>query len=88
MNIQKIYKSFKRFFDDEMSERREFYSFLKGEFISEKNNLHAVSLWNEFEMKTMDDYHDLYQLIGVCLEYYGLDPCHYFSSPGLSIASR
>ena len=20
----------------------------------------------------------------MCLEYYGLDPCHYFSSPGLS----
>ena len=43
-----------------MSERREFYSFLKGEFISEKNNLHAVSLWNEFEMKTMGDYRDLF----------------------------
>ena len=22
--------------------------------------------------------------IGTCLKYYGLDPCHYFSSPGLS----
>ena len=45
----------------------------------------------------MDDYHDLYlkkkvllladvleKLINICLEYYGLDPCHYFSSPGLS----
>ena len=21
---------------------------------------------------------------GTCLKYYGLDPCHYFSSPGLS----
>ena len=42
-------------------------------------------------MKTMGDYHDLYlkatvseKFIGLCLEYYGLDPCHYFSSPGLS----
>ena len=46
-----------------------------------------------FEMKTMGDYHDLYlktdvllladvfeKFIGVCLEYYGLHPCHYFSS--------
>ena len=45
----------------------------------------------------MGDYHDLYskkkvllladvseKLIGVCLQYYGLDTCHYFSSPGLS----
>ena len=23
------------------------------------------------------------KFINTCLEYYGLDPCHYFSSPGL-----
>ena len=22
--------------------------------------------------------------IGACLKHYGLDPCHYFSTPGLS----
>ena len=44
--------------------------------------------------KTMGDYHDLYlrtdvllladvfpKFISTCLEYYELDPCHYFSSP-------
>ena len=48
-------------------------------------------------MNTVGDYHDLYlktdvllladvfeEFISACLEYYGLDPCHYFSSPGLS----
>ena len=48
-------------------------------------------------MKTMSDYQDLYlktdvllladvleKFIKTCLDYYGLDPCHYFSSPGLS----
>ena len=48
-------------------------------------------------MNTMGDYHDLYlktdvflladffeTFINTCLEYYGLDSCHYFSSPGLS----
>ena len=48
-------------------------------------------------MKTMGDYHDLYlktdvlllayvfkKFIKTCLNYYGLYPCHYFSSPGLS----
>ena len=48
-------------------------------------------------MNTMDGYHDLYlktdvllladvfeKCISTCLDYYGLDPCHYFSSPGLS----
>ena len=53
--------------------------------------------WNKFEMKNMGDYHDHYlkedvllladvyeKFIDTCLKYYGLDPCHYFSSPGLS----
>ena len=47
-------------------------------------------------MKNMDDYHDYLkedELLSVdvfekfmtrCLKYYGLGPCHYFSSPGLS----
>ena len=48
-------------------------------------------------MKTLDDCHDLYfktdaflladvfgKFIKTCLNYYGLDPCHYFSAPGLS----
>ena len=48
-------------------------------------------------MNIIGDYHDLYlkkdvlllayvfeKFISTCLEYYGLDPCHYFSSPGLS----
>ena len=48
-------------------------------------------------MNKMGDYHDLYlktdvllladvfeKFINTSLDYYGLDPCHYFSSPGLS----
>ena len=48
-------------------------------------------------MNPMGDFHDFclktYVLLSVdvfekfintCLEYYGLDPCHYFTSPGLS----
>ena len=48
-------------------------------------------------MENMSDYHDHYlkkdvllladvfeKFIGTCLKYYGLDPCPYFSSPGLS----
>ena len=50
-----------------------------------------------FGMKNMGDYHDHYlkkdvllladvfeKFIDVCLKSYGIDPCHYFSSPGLS----
>ena len=48
-------------------------------------------------MNTVGDYHDLYlkpdvllladdfeKFINTCLKYYGLNPCHYFSSAGLS----
>ena len=62
-----------------------------------KKIIKANNVWNVFKMKTIGDYHDLYLKTGVlllagvfekiiktCLDYYGLDPCHYFSSPGLS----
>ena len=48
-------------------------------------------------MNTMGNYHGFYlkkdvlllanvfeKFINTCLEYYGLDPCRYFSSPRLS----
>ena len=52
--------------------------------------------WGKFEMKNMGDCHDHYlkkdvllltvfeKFIYTCVKYYGLDPCHCFSSPGLS----
>ena len=57
----------------------------------------AQNVWNTFNMKTMGEYHDLYlqsdlllladvfeNFRKTCLQYYKLDPCHYFTSPGLS----
>ena len=54
-------------------------------------------IWDKFKVKNMSDYHDHYlkkdvllladvfeKFIDTCLKYYGLDPCHYFSAPGLS----
>ena len=48
-------------------------------------------------MKNIGDYQDHYlkkdvlfmadvfeKFIATCLKFYGIDPCHYFSSPGLS----
>ena len=70
---------------------------LKDKCISEKDYLKANDIWNIFKINTMSDYHDLYlktdvllvadlfeTFINTCLGCYGLDPCHYFSSPGLS----
>ena len=54
-------------------------------------------IWDKLEMKNMGDYHDLYlkkdvlllvdvfeKFIDTCLKYYELEPCRYFSDPGLS----
>ena len=89
--------SFKKFSDDKLPGRCKLYSSLKYERISEKDYLHAITVWNVFKMNTMGYYHDLYlktdillladvfgKFINTCLEYYGLDPCYYISSPGLS----
>ena len=89
--------NFKKFFEDKLPDRCECFSSLKNECISEKDYSHAINVWNVFKMNTMGDYHDLYsktdvllltdvfeKIIGTCLEYYRLNPCHYFSSPGLS----
>ena len=51
----------------------------------------------QFNIKNMGEYHDLYISSDIllladvfenfrktCLEYYQLDPCHYFTSPGLA----
>ena len=64
---------------------------------SPKDYLTCERIWDEFDIKDMVDYHDHYlkkdvllladvceKFIDTCLKFYGLDPCHYFSSPRLS----
>ena len=70
---------------------------ISGGHISVKNYLTCEKKWDNFEMKNKGDYHDHYlkkdvllsvdvfeKFIATCLKYYGLDTCHYFSSPELS----
>ena len=65
--------------------------------ISVKDFLTCEKIWDKFGMKNMRDYHDHYlkkdvllladvfeRFIATCLKFYGRDPCHYFSSPGIS----
>ena len=65
--------------------------------ISAKDYLTCEKIWDKLNMKNMGDYHNHYlkedvllsadvfeKFIATCLKLYGLDPCHYFSSPGLS----
>ena len=66
--------------------------------ISVKDYLTCEIIWNKSDMKGMGDYHDHYlekdvllladvfeKFVDTCLKFYGLDPCHYFSSLGLSL---
>ena len=89
--------SFKKFSEDKLPDRSNFFSSLRDACIIEKDCLKANNIWNVFKMNTMGDYHDLClktdvllladvfeKRINTSLDYYGLDPCHYFSSPGLS----
>ena len=65
--------------------------------ISVEQYQHLQNVWKIFNFNTFEDFHDHYlkkdvslladifeKFISTNLKYYGLDPCHYFSVPGLS----
>ena len=65
--------------------------------ISNNQYLHLKLAWKEFGFKTFRDFHNHYlkkdvllladvseKFISPSLKYYNLDPCHYYSAPGLS----
>ena len=74
-----------------------FYSRLKDVGISDEDYEHARKVWETFEMKNLEDYHNLYNRVdvlllddvfenfrGVCIKNYKLDPAHYFTAPSLA----
>ena len=63
-----VINSYKMFSDEKLPDRHEFCSSFKGECINKKKK--KINCIETF--------------IGVCLEYYGLELCHHFSSHGLS----
>ena len=77
--------------------KEEFYSKLYNEEISDEYYRHALNVWKTFNCQTLQDYHDLCLKSDVlfladvfenfrktCLKYYKLDPCHYYTAPGLA----
>ena len=85
---------FKKF--KELAWKGNFYSYLTGKKIIGKEYDHVLKVWNKFEMKTMQDYHDLdlncdVLLLAVflkcrnnCLKNYGLCLIHDLSTPALN----
>ena len=89
--------SFQRFSEKSLPAIEDFYSILNDTNISDSDYSHAKRVWNAFQIRDLGEYHDLYLRTDVllladvfenfrtiCLKDYGLDPCHYYSAPGLS----
>ena len=83
--------------ETQLPNKEAFYSKMSGEGISDEDYEHAKLVWKTFNMKTMRDYHDLYNKSDVllladvfenfrkvCKENYDLDPCWYYTAPGLA----
>ena len=89
--------SLERLDETKLPPKEVFYSRLTGEGISNEDYERAKKVWEVFDMKTLQDYHDLYNKTDVllladvfenfrniCLDNYKLDPAHYFTAPGLA----
>ena len=83
--------------ETQLPPKKEFYSQLNDEDITDDDYQHAIKVWNTFECKSIRDYHNLYLKSDVllladvfenfranCLKHYNLDPAHYYTSPGLA----
>lgn len=89
-----------RFEEAQLPSIEAFYSQVKRESVSKVDYAHAQNVSKTFDMRNMGSYHDLYLQMdivllcdvfeafrNVCMRQYELDPCHFYTSPGLSWAS-
>ena len=83
--------------ETELPPKEAFYSKLNNGGISDEDYTHAKKVWDAFEMKTLEDYHNLYNELDVllladvfenfrdiCIKNHNLDPAHYYTAPGLA----
>ena len=86
-----------RFNEEKLPNKSGFYSSLNMEGISEVEYRHATKVFNEFNIKNLGEYHDLYVQSDTLLladvfesfrnlgtETYQLDPAYFLSLPGLA----
>ena len=89
--------SAKQLKETKLPPKEAFYSKLTDKEIKDEDYQYAIKVWNTFNCQTLQDYHDLYLKSDVllladvfenfrktCLKHYELDPCHYYTAPGLA----
>ena len=89
-------ESWEKFDETSLTSKKDFYSKLFLEDISDSDYEHAKKVFKRY-CKNMGDYHDLYvqtdtllladvykNFRNKCLEIYGLDPSYFYSAPGLA----
>ena len=89
--------SIERLKETKLPPKEAFYSKLDDKEISDEDYQHALNVWNTFNCQTLQDYHDFYLKSDVllladvfenfrksCVKHYKLDPCHYYTAPGLA----
>ncbi|XP_053209837.1 uncharacterized protein LOC128393666 [Panonychus citri] len=89
--------SWSKFDDVNLPSIDKFYSHLCRKTIDESTYSNLQRIWNHFNCQNLGDFHDIYLKVDVLLlaaifenfrftslKQFGLDPCHYFSTPGLT----
>ena len=87
----------KKLDETSLPSKEAFYSKLTSESITDEDYQHAQTVWKEFNIESVHDYHNLYNLSDVilladifenfrniCMNHYGLDPAWYISAPGFT----
>ena len=83
--------------ETKLQPKEAFYSRLNDEGISDEDYVNAQKVWETFEMKNLEDYHNLYNQVDgllladvfenfrdICIKNYKLDPTYYYTAPGLA----
>ena len=86
-----------RFDKTSLPDKKAFYSELYLEDSTNEDYTHAQKVFEEFKLKNLGDFHDLYvqsdtflfadvfeNFRNKCIEIYELDPAHFLSAPGLA----
>ena len=89
--------SWDKFEETQLPPKEAFYSKRNMSDISRYDYEHAQKVWREFNIKNLGEYYDLYLKTDVlllsnvfetfrntCFGHYGLDPAHFYTSPGLA----